>query len=131
MAIHKPEGPDANPPVSRTSWLLKLQVILEDVAAKKPSTKEDAIELQDKMKSLTQNMEPETGTSFFVEAYFREFNQEWGPCINQIEALPTSFQITGWERFKKLATKIQKEAKKAAIDAAKAAKRQLTLFPEE
>jgi len=122
-------------PASRTSWLPKLQVILEDVAAKKPSTKEEAIELQNNVKSLTQNMEFETGTSLFVEAYFREFNQEWGPCINQIEALPESFQITALKRFNKLARKITGEAIAEAIIAAEVAandaKTQLTLFPEE
>jgi hypothetical protein len=122
-------------PASIASWNPTFQVLIKDVSLKTPSSKEELFELEDKMRSIALKMKEDQGTLLLAGIYFRRFDKVWGPGINQIEALPTSFYVTGLKRFKKLVTKIKKEAKedaeKAAEVAANDAKTQLTLVPED
>ena len=117
-------------PASTSSWMPELQVIINDVAVKTPSSKEELIELEDRIKSLSLTMEYNLSTFLLAGAYFRKFDQCWGRDINQIEALPKFFQLTALRRFTKLATKIQKESNKAAEVAANYAEKQIPISPE-
>lgn len=116
-------------PASIASWMPALQVLI-NVAVKTPSSKEELIELEDKITSLCLTMEYNFSTLLLAGAYFRKFDPCWGPDINQIEALPKFFKLTAFKRFTKLVTRIQKEAKKAAEVAANDARRQIPISPE-